>query len=291
MTIPLDARHYNLGRLVWWSSPITVLSNFAVAISGCCRYGLWQSALGRAYVSSLVSCSTSWAAATGHKERSSARRPIVGARFSVRDLEVGGRGGGRGIVVQLRHLSTAKADTEVEAAPSSEWWLYWVLAGSVAAIAAVTIATQAPLSYDGRAYLIRIFDRTTAYVPYHRYANWLEQWPAVLAAKSGDFEVTRVAFSVAYAITPVALFAIAAAWIWRSARRYLPILVVGMLVSTFVAQTFYVSESVTSVQIWWCAWAAFVPRERSTLRNVVGTLFAIAAIFMYVPAIALVAVL
>ena len=63
--------------------------------------------------------------------------------------------------------------------------------------------------------------------------------------------------------------------IWRSARRFLPILVLGMFVSTFVAQTFYVSESLMSVQIWWCAWAAFVAGERSRVRSVLGTLFAI----------------
>jgi hypothetical protein len=181
--------------------------------------------------------------------------------------------------------------TPAEVGEPPSWWLYWALVAAVAAIAVVAIATQAPLSYDGSAYLFKIYDRSTAFVPFHRYTSWVEQWPAVLAAKTGNFELTRAAFSVSYAITPVALFATAAALIWRSSRTYLPMLVLGLLGSTFVAQTFYVSESMISVQLWWCAWAAFVPRERSTLRNVVGSVFAVLAIFMYVPAIALVVVL
>jgi hypothetical protein len=178
--------------------------------------------------------------------------------------------------------------------PAKPWWSsasYWSLVGAVGAVSAVAIAIQAPLSYDGSSYLFWIFDRAAPFVPFGRYAIWLQQWPAVLAAQTGDYPFTRAAFLTGYGLTPVVLFAVAAALVWPRRRAYLPILVLGMLVSTFVAQTFYVAESVISVQIWWCAWAAFATPERPRSRTAVGCALAVLAVFTYLPAIALAAIL
>ena len=178
--------------------------------------------------------------------------------------------------------------------PSSElgsWWRsasYWLLILPVGAMAAGAMLTQAPLSWDGSYYLFAIYDRSAPFVPLDRYEVLLQQWPAVLAARTGSYPLTHAAFVVAYAATPLVLFGIALALVWRTRRAHVPILVLGMLVSTLVSQSFLVAESVIAVQIWWCAWAAFAPATRTRRRNVAGCVFVLLAVFTYLPAMLLV---